>query len=177
MVWVVNHYSKFIIQFLGSSGIISDCMGQGYEGAWVVAGKNQGLAGHVLRMNSKALFTHCSCHCLNFAVVVSCGEQHVRNLMININNISYFFNLSVPWDNCLEEKTLPFCPDSSKYKLKDVCRTIWVEWIEGMNVFEDLFVPVYHSVLTIKVKENNIVHYNNETSAKAEPLFKVIDVL
>ena len=46
-----------------------------------------------------------------------------------------------------------------------------------MNVFEDLFVPVYHSVLTITVKENNIVHYNNETSAKAEPLFKVIDVL
>ena len=97
--------------------------------------------------------------------------------MTNIKNISYFFNLSVPWDNCLEEKTLPFCPDSSKYKLKDVCRTIWVERIEGMNVFEDLFVPVYHSVLTITVKENNIVHYNNETSAKAEPLFKVIDVL
>ena len=41
-----------------------------------------------------------------------------------------------------------------------------------MDVFEDLFVPVYHSLLTMK---ENIVHYNNETSAKAESLFKLID--
>ena len=43
-----------------------------------------------------------------------------------------------------------------------------------MDVFEDLFVPVYHSWLTMK-ENNDIVHYNNETSAKAESLFKLID--
>ena len=74
--------------------------------------------------------------------------------MTNIKEISYFFNLSVPRNNCLKEKILKFCPDVSKHKLKDVCRTRWVERIEGMDVFQDLFVPVYHSLLT--VKENSV---------------------
>ena len=43
-----------------------------------------------------------------------------------------------------------------------------------MDVFEDLFVLVYHSLLTMK-ESNDIVHYNNKTSAKAESLFKLID--
>ena len=43
-----------------------------------------------------------------------------------------------------------------------------------MNVFEDVFVPAYDYLLTMK-ENNDIVHYNNETSAKAEFLFKLID--
>ena len=168
---------KTIKELLDSNGIdISHCRGQGYDGGGVVAGKNQGLTAHFLRINSKVLYTHCSCHRLNLAVVTSCGEQRIRNLMTNVKKISYFFNLSVPQNNCLKEKTLQFCPDSSKHKLKDVCRTRRVEKIERMDVFEDLLVPVYHSLLTMK-EDNDIVHYNNETSAKAESLFKLIDDL
>ena len=120
------------------------------------------------------MFTHCSCHRLNLAVVASCGEQRIRNLMANINEISYFFNFPVPQNNFLQEEILQFCPYSSKHKLKDVCRIGWVEQIEGMDVFQDLFVPVYRSLLIMK-ENNNTVHYNNETSTKAESLFKVID--
>ena len=76
-------------------------------------------------------------------------------------------------NNCLKEKTQQFYPDSSKHKLKDVCRTRWVERIEGIDVFEDFSVPVCHSLLTIK-KNNDIVDYNNEISAKAESLFKLM---
>ena len=159
---------RTIKEFLVSVGIdISDCRGQGYYGAGAVAGKNQGLSAHVLRANPKALYTHRFCHRLNLVVVASCGEQRVRNLMTNIKEISYFFNLSVPRKNCLEDKILLYCPESLKHKLKDVCRTRWVERIEGMDVFEELFVPVYYSLLVMK-ENNDTVHYNNETSAKAE---------
>ena len=84
---------KTIKEFLDSNGIdISDCKGQGYDSAEAVAGKNQGLAAHFLRINSKALYTHCSCHRLNLAVVTACGEQRIQNLMTNIKEISDFFN-------------------------------------------------------------------------------------
>ena len=43
-----------------------------------------------------------------------------------------------------------------------------------MNVFEEFFVPVCYSLLVTK-ENNDAVHYNNETSAKAESLFKVVD--
>ena len=49
-----------------------------------------------------------------------------------------------------------------------------MEGIERMDIFEDLFAPAYHSLLTIK-ENNDILHYNNETSAKVESLFKLID--
>ena len=82
---------RTIKEFLVSVGKdISDCRGQGYDAAGAVAYKNQGLSAHVLRVNAKALYTHCSCHCSNLAVVTSCGEQRVRNLMTSIKEISYF---------------------------------------------------------------------------------------
>ena len=152
---------------------ISDCRGKGYDGAGAVESKKQGLLTHVLRANPKALYTHCSCHRLNLAVVASCGEQPLRNLMINIKETSYFFNLSVPRKNCLEDKILLYCPEFLKHQLKDVCRTRWVERIEFMDAFEELFVPVYFSLV---MKENNdAVHCNNETSSKADSLFKLVD--
>ena len=83
------------------------------------------------------------------------------------------FNLPVPRENCLEEKVLLYCPESLKHKLKDVCRTRLVERIEGMDVFKELFVPVYYSLLVMK--KNDTVDYNNETSAKADSLFKLVN--
>ena len=171
---MVSHYIEPLRNSWFSVGIdISDCRGQGYDEAGAVGGKNQGLSAHVIRVNPKALYTHCSCHRLNLAVVASSGEQRVRNLMTNIKEVSNFFNLLVPHKNCLKDKILLCCAESLKHKLKDVCRTRWVEKIEGMDVFEEL-VPVYYSLLVMK-ENNDTVHYNNETSAKAESLFKLVD--
>ena len=98
---------KIIKKLLDGNGIdISDCSGQGYAGTGAAGGRNQGLAAHFLRINSKVLYTYCSYHRLNLAVVAFCGEKHIRNLMTDIKGISYFFNLSVPRDNCLTEKIL-----------------------------------------------------------------------
>ena len=114
---------------------ISDFRGQGYDGAGAVAGKKRGLPAHVFRVDPKALYTHCCCHRLNLGAVTSCGEQRVRNLMTKFKEISYLFNLLAPRKNCLEDKILLYCPKSLKGKLKDVCRTRWVEIIEGAWMF------------------------------------------
>ena len=159
---------KTIKEFSDSNGIdISDCRGQGYDGAGTVAEKNKGLASYIFKINSEPLYIHYSCHRLNLAVVVSSGKQRIQNMMTNIKEISYFFNLSMPRNSCLKDKILQVFPDSSKHKPKDICRTRWVQRIEGMDVFQELFVPVYHFLLTVK-ENNDIFHYNNETSAKAE---------
>ena len=95
---------KVVKEFLDSNGIIciSDCRGQGYIDAGVVSGNIQGLAVHSLRINSEVLYTHCSCHRLNLAVVVLCEQQRIQNLLTYIKETSYFFDLSVPRNNCLK---------------------------------------------------------------------------
>ena len=93
--------------------------------------------------------------------------------MTNIKEISYFFNLSVPRKNCIEIKILLFCPESLRHKLRDACRTRLVEIIEVTDILEELFLPLYFS---LAMEENNdTVHCNNETSSKAESLFKLVD--
>ena len=130
---------KTIKVFLDSNGIdISDCRDQGFNGPRAFAGENQVVAVHALGINSKALYTHCPCHRLTLALVASCGEQCIWNLVTNIKEMSYFFNFSMPRNNCLKEKILQFCPDSSKLKLKDVGRTcmfiiLCLEWKKMMT--------------------------------------------
>ena len=64
---------RIIKKFAVSVGIdISYYIGQGYDGAGAVSGKNRGLSTHVLRVNPKALYIHFSYHCLNLVLVASC---------------------------------------------------------------------------------------------------------
>ena len=72
------------------------------------------------------------------------------------------------------KKTIQFSPNSSKHKRKDIFRTRCVDRIEGMNDYDNLFVTVYNSLLTMK-ENNDIFHCNDEIVAKAKSIFKLID--
>ena len=110
---------KAINELLDSNGLDSlDCRCHNYDGAAAVAGKSKGLAPNVLGINSKALKTHCSGCPLTLAIVASCEEQRIRNLITNIKEIFCFLNLSLPRNNCLKEKILQFCPNSSNISLR-----------------------------------------------------------
>ena len=75
-MWFEWSLFKTIKKLLNSNGIDnSDCRGQSYDGARSVAGMKQGLGAHIFRINSKAMYTYCTCHRLNLAVVASCGEH------------------------------------------------------------------------------------------------------
>ena len=50
---------------------INDCRGQGYDGAGAVAGKINGCSAHILRLNNKALYTHCFSHRLNLVMLLN----------------------------------------------------------------------------------------------------------
>ena len=73
---------------------ISNCRGQCYDGAGSVSGHINGLDAHILRLNKKAIYTHCHSHRLNLVIAKSCCVQGGRNVLDQITDISYFFNLS-----------------------------------------------------------------------------------
>ena len=52
---------------------INNCRGQGYDGAASVSGHINGLSADILRINEKAVYTHCYSHRLNLAVAASCS--------------------------------------------------------------------------------------------------------
>ena len=165
---------RTIKEYLDQAGLdISDCRGQAYDGAASVSGKGRGLAVYFTRDNPKALYTHCSSHRLNLAVVASCSLQQVRNVMQQIKEITYFINGSVRRTKCLQKNIELHAPKSNRKKLVDVCRTRWVARIEGMGLFEELYISIYYALLEMK---ENITEprYNNDTSSKADTFFKLI---
>ena len=93
------------------------CRGQGYDGAASMAGEKNGCASHILRVNSKLLFTHCFSHRLNLVVSKSCTIPLVRDMMSPIKNISYFFNASEKRQCHLAKNIETHCSESLKKNL------------------------------------------------------------
>jgi hypothetical protein len=134
-----------ILSFLARFGLdIMNCRGQGYDGAGAIAGKVNGCASRILRINSKAIFTHCFCHRLNLAVCSSCSIPVIRDLFNFVKEISYFFNFSEKRQQMLDKAITDLDLDTQKTKLLDICKTRWLQRIEGLDRFYDLFIPLFN---------------------------------
>ena len=112
--------------------------GQAYDGASNMSGKRNGTAARISSSYPLALYTHCVSHSLNLAVVASFEEVSVRNMMGVVNRLSVFFFAHPKRQKKLEEAIHSTQPESKVTKLKDLCRTRWIERIDALNRFKCL---------------------------------------
>ena len=82
-----------------------------------------------------ALYLHCTSHCLNLAVVSSLQVTSVRNTMGVVGKVYQFFAAHPRRQQALEKAISDTQPASSVHKLKDLCRTRWVQRIDAIEVF------------------------------------------
>ena len=129
---------------------IQNCRGQCYDGAGNMAGKCSGAAARISEENKLAIYTHCASHKLNLCVAASCSLQSVKNMMDHVRIISDFFNNSPKRQQLLESMIKEHSPQEAHQKLINVCRTRWIERIDGMNRLVEMFTPVAESLFTIR---------------------------
>ena len=169
-----QHLANAILSSLNDLGLdISDCRGQGYDGAGSVSGHKNGCSAIIKRINSKALYTHCFSHRLNLSIAYACSLRSVSNMLGTVKTISYFFNLSEQRQRSFEKNIDIYVPETKRRRLKDVCRTRWVERILGLDVFEDLLIPIKVTLEEMKLDIHS--SFNKETSARASQLFSSLD--
>ena len=117
--------------------------GQAYDGAGAMAGKSKGAASYITTKQPKALYTHCASHRLNLCVMKCCSIREISNMMESADKISRFFNNSPKRQLALQRWIDElFTQHEKRKKVKDMCRTRWVERHEAFEVFTDLFMPV-----------------------------------
>ena len=88
-----------------------------------------------------------------------------------VKAISYFFNLSPKRQEHLEKVIKENFSEVTRKKLLDLCRTRWLERIDGADLFEDLFLAI---LMTLEVIFFNLKgKYNKDTSVKANSLLKL----
>ncbi|XP_065664810.1 zinc finger MYM-type protein 1-like [Hydra vulgaris] len=149
-----------------------NCRGQTYDGAGAMSGHTKGLSSRVLNLNKKATYDHCYSHRLNLAICASCNVQYVKNLLAHVIDVSYFFNLSPTRQQNLEDHIERTAPVAGKKKLKDVCRTRWVEKVKGLDTFQELFIPLVSCIEEMSLNVNK--SFNHSTSSSASSLLKLI---
>ena len=73
-------------------------------------------------------------------VAASCSI--LKNVLDQIKELSFFFNFSEPRQKMLDLSIENYAPDCLTDRLKNVCRTRWVEQVTGLEEFEDIFISV-----------------------------------
>ena len=117
--------------------------GQSYDGAGSMSGSTRGAAARTRAKYPKALYVHCTAHRLNLCIMKCCKNCEVSNMIETVGSVARFFNNSPKRQLALEKwisEVLPY--EEKRRKLKDLCRTRWVERHEAYDVFIDLFLPL-----------------------------------
>ncbi|XP_065642997.1 52 kDa repressor of the inhibitor of the protein kinase-like [Hydra vulgaris] len=132
-----------------------------------MAGEYKGVASRIKALNHKAIFVHCASHRLSLVVAAACQVQKVKNLLGQVKEISYFFNLSPKRSNCLKKYLSP-----NQEKIIDTCRTRWVQKLRGVDVFFDSFIPIIHALEEMGLNESK--EYNSETASKSSSFLRLL---
>ena len=71
--------------------LLSNCRGQAYDGASVMAGHLSGVQARIKAIKPNSFFIHCCGHALNLAVVGACGSTYIRNMFNTLGELHTFF--------------------------------------------------------------------------------------
>ena len=137
-----------------------------------MSGKTKGTAAHIQSQYPLALYTHHASHCLNLAAVASFEEQSVSNIIVFVNQPSTFFFAHPKWQKKLEEAIQNTQPESSVQKLKDLCRTRWIERIDALDRITKLHPSIVACFESISSEGSSM--WTNESLIDASTLLLAI---
>jgi hypothetical protein len=146
---------------------LSDLRGQAYDGAGNMAGVVNGTAALITAQHPLAMYLHCASHCLNLAVVKSLEVVCVRNMMGVIGKVYQFFAAHPKQQGELEKAIFSCEPTSRIHKLKDMCRTRWVQRIDTIEIFKTLHKSVAECMENIYNSPSGSWNADSRTDARA----------
>ena len=132
------------------------CQGQGHDGAGNMSGKYIGASTIIKEKYILAIYIHCVSHRLNLCLSKSCEMQLVRNMVGTLQKAILFFENSAKRTEKLKvvvKETLG--TDHPEMNLIMLCLTRWIEKIDSMHRFREVFpavIKTYNIVAVIKQK-------------------------
>ena len=133
-----------ILSLLAKHGLdASQIRGQSYDGASSMSGIRNGTQAIIQQKYPPALYTHCSRNALSLAIAKSCSVQEIRNMIDVIYETFLFFSQSPKHQRFLEYTLDAFAPESRVQKLKDLCKTRWVERHDCLETIQSLYSYIF----------------------------------
>ena len=160
------HIANKIKDVLSELGLnIRDCRGQGYDGASNMRSDKVGVQALIRQDAPKAVYMHCSGHCLNLAIASSCSLPVVRNTLEKMKSTVYFFINSPKRESLLMEVAEKEGHPTEKRKvLIDVCRTRWAARHDAYRHFYTAYVFVVKALEVIALGLHKEDYSDNVTT-------------
>ena len=161
---------------------ISDCRGQGYDGASNMSSAARGVRGIIAESSPNAVYVHCNCHVLNLSIVKACSLPQIRNMAGNVTEVANFFNYSPKRQRLFEKVIDVNQTESHRQKLHDLCRTRWIERHLTYETFTELYQSIVDTLDVMLDEADNAEQYgqwcwDRESLTKANGLYHVFDLL
>lgn len=132
-----------ILKFLKDAGLIlSNLVGQGYDGCSTMAGKEAGVNRIIQKELPKALFFHCASHKLNLVINDLNEVSEIRNTIGVIKQTINFFRESV-----LRRKLVPNIPM--------LCETRWSAKYKSIRIFSEHYVAIVEALEDLASMESS----------------------
>ena len=104
-----------------------------------MSSKKVGVQSRVKEVSALALYTNCNSHVLNLSVASACQIPLIGNMIDVINEAFLFFDNSPKRQRFFETILQALGSESKKVKLKDLCKTRWIERHTCYETFYDLY--------------------------------------
>ncbi len=161
--------ARQLLKILADAGIDKQFMvGQGYDGAGAMSGKDNGVQKHIRDACPAAVYVHCAAHCLNLCLSKASDVLPIRSAVTLMNELAVFFCESNKRLQNLQQFILSECPQSAHTRLTKQCTTRWVEKQTAVFVFKELFPAVVASL-------QDMTTWSGDTGGKAAMFLRSID--
>uniref|UniRef100_UPI00358F763F 52 kDa repressor of the inhibitor of the protein kinase-like n=1 Tax=Myxine glutinosa TaxID=7769 RepID=UPI00358F763F len=121
----------------------ADCKGQAYDTTASMSSDKKGVQAEISKL---ADYQGCCLHGLNLVICHACKIPSIVNMMDNCRELFSFFDNSPKRQRFLEVIIHALSPDAKKVKLKNLCKT---RWIERHTAFETIFELYEYIVVTL----------------------------
>ena len=146
-------------------------IGQGYDGASSMSGKEKGVQAIVKESCPLAVYVHCSAHVLNLVLVKSCAIPEMHSTFDFIGDIASFFKSSSK-RNARLTTAIKRMSDriSNKWRLQQPCQTRWAEKHSAVLAVSELYDPIRQVLLEL----SDLPEEPTESRRKATSLYSVM---
>ena len=132
-----------------------------------MAGSVRGTATLITTQYPQALYLHCASHSLNLVVVKSLEVTSVRNMMGVVDRVSVFLAAHPKRQRALQKSIAETQPESTVSKLKDLCRTKWIQHIDAQHIFQTLYISIVSCMERICADGPNLWSSDSLTDARS----------
>ena len=130
-------------------------IGQGYDGASFMSGKEKGVQAIVKESCSLAVYVHCSAHVLNFVLVKFCAIPEIHSAFDFMGDIVSFFKSSSKRNARLTTAIKSMSNRiGNKWRLQLPCQTRLTEKHSAVLAVSELYDPIQEVLL--ELSQNNL---------------------